>query len=48
MGSEIIRELAPIAGEPVVNKKHYSGFYETDLEKILLENEIGAVGVVGV
>jgi len=40
--------LAPLAGKPVVNKKRYSGFYGTDLEKILLENEIGAVEVVGV
>ena len=47
-GSEVISELAPLAGEPVVNKKRYSGFYGTDLEKILLEKEISAVEVVGV
>ena len=47
-GSEVISELAPIAGEPVVNKKRYSGFYGTDLEKILLEKEIDAVEVLGV
>jgi nicotinamidase-related amidase len=47
-GSEVISALAPLAGEPVVNKKRYSGFYGTDLEKILLEKEIGAVEVVGV
>lgn len=32
----------------MVNKNRYSGFYGTDLEKILLENEIDAVEVVGV
>jgi len=47
-GSEVISELAPIAGEPAVNKKRYSGFYGTNPEKILLEKEIDAVEVVGV
>lgn len=47
-GSEVISALAPLAGEPVVNKKRYSGFYGTDLERVLLEKEIGAVEVVGV
>lgn len=47
-GSEIVAELAPQTGEPVVDKKRYSGFYGTDLEKILIEKEIEAVEVVGV
>lgn len=34
-GAEIIEELRPIKGEPVVAKKTYSAFYHTSLEKIL-------------
>lgn len=34
-GAEIIEELRPIKGEPVVAKKTYSAFYRTNLEKIL-------------
>jgi len=34
-GAEIIEELSPIKGEPVVAKKTYSAFYRTSLEKTL-------------
>ncbi|OHB90919.1 MAG: nicotinamidase [Planctomycetes bacterium RIFCSPHIGHO2_12_FULL_52_36] len=34
-GAEIIEELRPIKGEPVVAKKTYSAFYRTSLEKTL-------------
>ena len=47
-GSEIIAELAPIPDEKVVLKKRYSGFYGTDLEKILQDANIKEVEVVGV
>lgn len=47
-GSEIIPELAPVHGEKIVPKKRYSGFYETDLEKILEDANIKKVEVIGV
>lgn len=47
-GSEIIHELAPVPGEKIVPKKRYSGFYETDLEKILENANINEVEVIGV
>ena len=47
-GSEIIPELAPRSGEPVIPKKRFSGFYETDLEKVLASAGVSEVEVVGV
>jgi len=47
-GSEIIHELAPVPGEKIVPKKRYSGFYGTDLEKILQDANIEEVEVIGV
>jgi len=47
-GSQIISELAPQPGEPVLAKTRYSGFYGTDLEKVLAESAPGQVEVVGV
>ena len=47
-GSEIINELAPGPDEKVVPKKRYSGFYGTDLEKILQDANIKEVEVIGV
>jgi len=47
-GSEIIHELAPLPGEKIVPKKRYSGFYGTDLEKILEDANIEEVEVTGI
>ena len=47
-GSEIVHELAPVPGEKIVPKKRYSGFYGTDLEKILEDANIEEVEVIGV
>jgi nicotinamidase-related amidase len=47
-GSRIIDELAPRNGEHVLAKTRYSGFYGTDLEKILAADAPEAVEVVGV
>ena len=47
-GSEVIPELAPQPGEPVISKKRYSGFYRTGLEKVLDAAGIAEVEVVGV
>jgi nicotinamidase-related amidase len=47
-GAEIIAELAPRPGETVIAKRRYSGFYGTDLEKVLAAAGIDTVEVVGV
>ena len=47
-GSEVIHELAPEPGENVIQKKRYSGFYGTNLEKILQDENIEEVEVIGV
>lgn len=47
-GSEIIHELEQLPGEKIVPKKRYSGFFETDLEKILQDANIKEVEVIGV
>lgn len=47
-GSRIIDDLAPQSGERVLPKTRYSGFYGTDLEKILAEYSPESVEVVGV
>jgi nicotinamidase/pyrazinamidase len=47
-GSEIILELKPQPGETVIPKKHLSGFYGTDLEKVLAAAGVKKVEVVGV
>jgi nicotinamidase-related amidase len=47
-GSQIIDALAPQSGERVLPKTRYSGFYGTDLEKILSAHGPEEVEVVGV
>lgn len=47
-GHAIIAELAPVAGEPVVDKPGKGAFYETDLELILKNRGIETLIVCGV
>ncbi len=47
-GAEIIPELAPVSGEPVVIKRAISGFYGTDLDRILRTHDINTLVVAGV
>jgi nicotinamidase/pyrazinamidase len=47
-GNEIIPELVPMDTETVIEKKRYSGFYNTDLDNILAKSGIAAAEVVGV
>ena len=47
-GSRVVEALAPRPGEPVLPKTRYSGFYGTELEKILAEYGPQEVEVVGV
>lgn len=46
--AEILPELAPVRNEPVVIKKRYSGFYQTDLEMILRAHNTEIVFLWGV
>jgi len=47
-GSEVIPELAPGSDDFIVSKKRYSGFYGTNLDKILNDREVTEVEVLGV
>ncbi|HXP04479.1 MAG TPA: cysteine hydrolase [Stellaceae bacterium] len=47
-GHDIIPELAPIAGEPVVDKPGKGAFYATDLEAMLRNRVIAQLIVCGV
>jgi len=47
-GSEIIHEISPVLEEKIIAKTRYSGFYGTDLDKILKEANPKEVEVVGV
>ena len=47
-GHEIVPELAPKPGEPVIDKSGKGAFYETDLEIMLRNNEIRTIIVCGV
>lgn len=47
-GHDIIAELAPIAGEPVIDKPGKGSFHATDLHQILLDRRIRTLVVCGV
>jgi biuret amidohydrolase len=47
-GQDIVRELAPISGEPVIDKPGKGAFYATDLEAILRSRGIVTLVVCGV
>lgn len=47
-GHEIIPELAPIAGEPVIDKPGKGAFYATDLEAILRKRGVTQLILAGV
>lgn len=47
-GHEIIPGLAPQEGDVVIQKRRYSGFFETELSDLLREHNIEDVEVVGV
>jgi nicotinamidase-related amidase len=46
-GAKVIKELEPKKGDYVVNKQNYSGFHETDLDRILKENKVLEVIITG-
>src|SRR6202521_315127 len=47
-GHDIIPELYPVAGEPVIDKPGKGAFYQTDLELILKNRGIDTLAVCGV
>ncbi len=47
-GHDIIAELAPVAGEPVIDKPGKGAFYATDLETILRKHGITQLILAGV
>jgi biuret amidohydrolase len=47
-GHDIIAELAPVAGEPVIDKPGKGSFHATDLHQILLDRGIRTLVVCGV
>ena len=47
-GSEVLPALAPQQEDAVVQKKRYSGFFETELAHVLKEYNIQHVELVGV
>lgn len=47
-GAEIVPELAPRDGEPIIVKHRFSGFIDTGLEKLLRTNGVRGLVVVGV
>jgi biuret amidohydrolase len=47
-GHDIIPELYPIAGEPVINKPGKGAFYQTDLELMLKNHSIETLLICGV
>ncbi|MFO1114514.1 MAG: isochorismatase family cysteine hydrolase [Beijerinckiaceae bacterium] len=47
-GHDIVPELAPLAGEPVIDKPGKGAFYATDLDLVLRNRGIGTLLVCGV
>ncbi|MEY2583272.1 MAG: ureidoacrylate peracid hydrolase [Ilumatobacteraceae bacterium] len=45
--TDIIEELAPKAGDLIVEKHRYSGFHDTELEALLREHDIESLVFVG-
>jgi len=47
-GAQVIPELAPQAGDFIVPKRRYSGFFQTGLQLLLEELEVGDIILTGV
>ncbi len=46
-GADIVPELAPAAGDVVIPKRRYSGFFGTDLDITLRERGVDTIRLVG-
>lgn len=47
-GHQVVPELGPKPGDVVIQKRRYSGFFETELSDLLKERNVREVEVVGV
>ena len=47
-GAKVIRELAPLPGDIVVEKTRYSGFFRTNLEELLRGLQVRRITIVGI
>jgi nicotinamidase-related amidase len=47
-GHAIVPELAPLEGEPVIDKPGKGAFYQTELESLLIQNKIETLLLCGV
>lgn len=47
-GAEVIEELKPQKGDHIVYKTTYSGFYKTNLEKLLKKLKVNGLIIVGI
>ena len=47
-GHDIIDELRPLAGEPIVDKPGYGAFHQTDLAQILAVHQVNQLYICGV
>jgi len=47
-GAQVIPELAPQPGEPVIPKTRYSGFFETNLDEELRQKGVNSLVLTGV
>src|SRR5437764_12512826 len=46
-GAEIVPEVAPAAGDVIITKRRYSGFFGTDLDITLRERGVDTLRLVG-
>jgi nicotinamidase-related amidase len=46
-GVEILEQVAPLEGEPVVVKTRFSGFYGTDLDRVLQASGVDTLFIAG-
>jgi nicotinamidase-related amidase len=47
-GAQVVDALAPQEGDYIVAKTRYSGFYNTNLQEILVQNGVDQIVIVGV
>ena len=47
-GSQVIHDLAPREGDTIVEKTRYSGFFGTDLEKVLEKRGVRELAITGI
>jgi len=46
--TDVVRELQPQAGDPVIYKTRYSGFYKTELDSVLRSRHMNSLILTGV